>query len=342
MSVLLIAPYRQTDGWGRKSLEFAKDMAKLKGDELCLRPLYYSYNNLRNDIGDLEKYEQNNVESKDVLIQFGLPMNLAYNGDFNENIAVTMVDSHIKDLGWTQSLNLFDAVVVFSDNEKKLLEESGVTTGITVHSLGDKPFAGMQDMGLNLDLYKNTVKFYTDASPSESSGLTETIAAFLSSYYVCDNVMMFVFCDSNEKEAVMKLIEETKERLGIFTDKRNYKDVAVVNSKDETLLNYAHANFDCYINVEYGGKINDSLSNAMRYAKPSIVLDVLNINDEYPLSVQSCEQICLLNNRPMPGINSGRNSWRVPSSTDIGRKMKMVNSEVVDKCKQYILSYNKG
>jgi hypothetical protein len=342
MSVLLIAPYRQTDAWGNKSLQFAKLIEEQYRDkDLCIRPFYYNLANLRNDIGDLEKYEYNKVTSKDVLIQFALPMNLSYNGDFDKNIAVTMVDSNVKDLGWDVTLNLFDEIYVFSENEKVLLQDSSVTSKIAVINLAEENSDGYQDLGINLQYYKNSTCFYTDASPSESSGLRETVAAFLSNYHASADVSMFVFCEDHEKNQVKQAIDEVKEKLGIYSDDRNYRDIAIINSKAEPILNYAHANFDCYINVEYGGKINGYLSNALRLCKPSIMLDTFKgLNSDYPLLVESCDQICLLKERPMPGINSGRHSWKVPSSTDIARKMKLIDNEVVEKCKQYILSYN--
>ena len=347
MSVLLVAPYRQTDAWGMKSLQFAKMISDegegwFKDNNLCMRPFYYNMNNLAKDIGDLEKYEYNKVDEKQILIQFGLPLSLCYDADFDKNIAVTMVDSHVKDLGWTTTLNLFDEIYVFSDNEKRLLEESDVTVKITVVNLKEEVSVEAHDVGIvNLDYYKKGLTFYTDASPSESSGLRETIAAFLSNYSACDNAHMFVFCDDNEKESVRKLIDEVRNMLGIYSDDRNYKDIAIINNKSKPILNYAHEHFDCYVNVEYGGKINGSLSKALKIGKPSLVLDTLvGINTDYPLLVESSEQLCMLRTRPMPRINSGRDSWRVPSSADIARKMKLIDNEVIEKCKQYLVSYN--
>jgi hypothetical protein len=42
----------------------------------------------------------------------------------------------------------------------------------------------------------------------------------------------------------------------------------------------------------------------------------------------------------MFGINAGMNSWKTTSSFEVARVMKMVNSETLEECKQYILKSN--
>lgn len=335
MSILYIAPYRQRDKWGRVSRELAVSLVQ-QMDDICIRPLYYSTHNSLTDIGMLSEYESKMIEEKDVLIQFGLPTHLNYNGEFKKNVAITMVDSKVDNLGWHLKLNLFDNVFVFSENQKELLIKSGVTSNISVIDTELQYDTTIHDMKINLD---NKFSFYTDASPNDSSGLRETLCAFLATFSIADNATLFVFCNDGESDAIKKSVDDTKEALGIYSDSRNYPDVAIISGKDISLMNYAHANMDCYIDVNYNKETSIHFKYATRFGKP--VITTLNEIPNYPLSVECMEQICMLRKRPMAGINSGHDSWMVPSTKSISEKMSMItsNDDIRDMCKQIILGF---
>ena len=341
MSAMIIGPYRQQDQWGKKCLSFIKHFVDTNwySGSLCIRPLYYNITNPVKDIGDLEQYEYNQLESKDVLYQFALPMTLNYNGDFDENVAVTMVDSRIDHMGWTEKLNMFDEIIVFSEVEEQLLLDSGVTAQISVLDLKEENLAPIAELGLHENYFNNTT-FYTDAPCNDTSGLREILEAYLSSYSITDKVTLFVFSQENEKEQLAERIESTKKRLAIYKDQRNYPDISIIGSREDAVVNYGHDKFDCYIYVGYGGKLPRQAKVALQMNKPSIVLDTVDIDDKYPFYAKTSDQICLTSSRPMFGINAGINSWKTTSSFEVARVMKLVNSETLEECKQYILKSN--
>ena len=105
MNVFFVGPYRQSDNWGKVSRSFLRLLHSQENVDVVSRPIFYNINSTVKDIGVLESGEHKKLSERDILIQFGLPITFVYDGTFKKNIAVTMVESKVENIGWTTSLN---------------------------------------------------------------------------------------------------------------------------------------------------------------------------------------------------------------------------------------------
>jgi hypothetical protein len=344
MNVLFTGPYRQSDNWGKVSREFLKLLYSQKDLNVISRPVYYNVNGSLKDIGELEECEYKKLEEeKDILIQFGLPITFVSNSSFKKNIGITMLDSKVKNIGWSKYINLLDEIIVFSEQEKTLLEDSGVDIKITV--LDFMPFSFDNNISENIKI-ESTGKFmfYTDAKASDSSGIEQTLTSFLSTFTSIDNVGLLIFTNKQEHEYIENAVKTTKAKLGIFEDERNYPSLNIVPDKSQEILNYAHNTLDCYISIANNSTLNTQVMQAFMFVTPSIILDTCgNIFDgDYPLFAKSQETICATNNRTYPNMNCGIDTWREASELSLSKLMRDVynDNNVVKLSKEIIESFN--
>ena len=198
MNVMFVGPYRQNDSWGMVSRNFLEYIYNHASEDINLitRPIYFNQqavNKIHSYIEDSESKKLTN--DRDILIQFGLPSYLNYNGTFKKNVAVTRIECNVKNTDWPYHLNMFDEVVVFSDLEKNLLEESGVTTKIL--NAAAPYFGGItvaKDKIEKFENFGNKFVFFSTASASERSGTEAVVTAYLSQYSVLDKVMLVLSC----------------------------------------------------------------------------------------------------------------------------------------------------
>lgn len=322
MGILYIGPYRQTDEWGRTARAFARSLARTFKDKVVMRPIWFNNEEAFNSELDIAEYEWRKVEEKDILIQHGLPGYLNYNGDFRVNIAITSIDCNVKNTDWPYHLNLFDKVLVFSLYEKELLIESGITSDII--ALEHPPVDIINDKE-DLNFKYNGHIYYTSASTDAKSGFLEVVVSYLSQFNILDNVILVAFSD-NAKD-IEKMIEEIKDSLGIYHNKKGYPNIAIVNRQDPKVLNYAHDNFNTFIDVGYNSGASQNILNSIIYGGLPIVLDTCRIMDDYDLSVKSSESIPYYKKRPLPELYSGAHSWRVPCPISLGKKMKDIYND---------------
>ena len=345
MNVFFVGPYRQSDNWGKVSRSFLRLLHSQENVDVVSRPIFYNINSTVKDIGVLESGEHKKLSERDILIQFGLPITFVYDGTFKKNIAVTMVESKVENIGWTTSLNQMDQIIVFSETEKRLLEESGITTEIT--ALEVAPFAFDNSMSEEIKIESNNrTIFYTDARPSDSSGLEQTITSYLNTFTSGDNVGLIVFSNQNEQEAVQKVIEDTKQKLSIFSDDRNYPSISIVPNKNQDILNYAHNNLSFYISIANNSVIGNEVMQAFMFNRPVILLDtygkVLDGDSEYPLVVKSNEVVCKTTSRSYPSMNYGKDTWNQACEVSLSKIMLDVYNKdnIVQLSKELIGKFN--
>ena len=261
-----------------------------------------------------------------------------------------MVDCRIDNLSWVYHLNLFDEIIVFSEYEKIMLEQSGVK--VKISNLICPPIELDTSLTEFEHHFKDSYTFYTTASADQKSGLKETIIAFLSSFTVLDNNILAILCDDSESESIQKEIEHIKTSLGIFKNHNNYPNIAVINNQEQGIVNYAHSIFDCYISVPYNSTIDRQVIHAFSNNTPCILLDTCKSQIhppswphqavDYPLLVRGTEEVSLYNHRPIPYMYSGEQNWIKPMIVDIKNKMKAACSDarVMDMAKEKIYKFN--
>lgn len=321
-NILYIAPYRQIDEWGKNSKAFLNLLLNNNNIDLTIRPVWFNHNNNYYEESNLiEKYEFKKIKNKDILIQYGLPNYLNYDGSFKKNIAITHIDCHTNNIGWDEHLNLFDKVIVFSEFEKQILLESNIKTDI--FNFKYPPFYGNTNDNIkeiNLGHLKNNFIFYASLSKDIKSGIKELLTSYLSSFDTLDNVILILLHNENDFE---KEIDNIKNLLNIYGDHEYYPNIALINYSDE-IINYLHLNGDCYIDVSYNSRISQHTLKAIYNQKPILLLENSKIMDEYPLYVKTHDEIINYNNRPIYGLYSGEYSWKIPNTCDLRNKLKQI------------------
>jgi hypothetical protein len=324
MEILYIGPYRQNDEWGYTSKAFATALSDMNDIDLILRPVYFNHETQSLDTDHLEQYEFKKAKKKDILIQHGLPSALNYNGDFRLNIAITSIDCKINDTDWVQHLNLFDKVVVFSEMEMHLLQESGVTVNIV--PFGYPPlFHNFQKHDLNLQFTQKT-KFYTEGSLATNSGTREIIIAYLSKFYILDDVLL-VIATSQPKE-LEEEIKKIKQKLGIYVNDDLYPNIAIINNNSLQVMNYLHEYCDVFIAVGYNMRISQQVLKAMLFNSIPITLQSSGFMEGRV--VTGSNQQILYSDRPITRLYSGRDTWYVPDTGSLSKELYQTYLDLKD------------
>ena len=335
-NILYIGPYKQNDEWGLNSKAFLGLLQTYYGSNVVSRPIWFTSEDRMHEGFHLLQCEQNKLNSFDVIIQHGLPNRLSYNGNFKKNIAVAKVDSRIKNTNWVDNLNLFDKIIVFSQYEKLMLEESNVVKPIMAF---DFPpiFLSSNIQDFNLNFGKNTV-FYTKGSLNEKDGIKEIMMAYLLSFSKLDNVLLLIVTD--DKEAIEQEINKQKQLLGLYNPSNNdyYPNIGIINPLSDVILNYLHEKADYYIHTFYDSVPTQDLLKAIIFNHTPIVLDTCaNIFDkEYDFIVSSIKAPCLLKNRPVSQICIGYNDCQCPNIKSLQNKMTLAYTSKNSKDKSII------
>lgn len=322
MNVFYVGPYRQKDSWGSTSRNYLKFLSKHA--DVVARPIYYNSSDTSFEIDkELQDLESKKLEERDIIIQHGLPYNLIYDGSFNQNIAVTHVSSRIDNTSWVANLNLFDKIIVFSEAEKEMLTKSGVDVEIYAYHFPPNYESNFEVTSLPIVSNGKTI-FYTSGSTIDnSSGLTQTLLAYLSEFNVTDNVMLIVF---SEQQDLGQMIDNMKRSLGKFENDDHYPIVGVVNNTQPSIINYAHKFFQCYVDVSFGGIPDANVLKATSLNKLLILLDSNKMfSDDYDFYVDSQEEVVYQSTeRPIKGMTSGEFTWKVPNTGSLKKKMRLV------------------
>lgn len=329
-NVLYIGPYRQLDEWGMNSRAFAKMLSQQEGVNLVLRPVWFNQDSHMVDIGDLSKYENKQiVGEKNVLIQHGIPSFLNYDGSFEKNIAVLSVDCKLNNQ-WKMHLNLFDEVLVFSDYEKQLLEDSNIQTNVC--GLNRPPMFDSKEMQ-RFEFNVKGLIFYTNVSLDKKSGIREIAMAYYSECSIRDDCILILCCTPDNASKIEELLNEIKVELGIYSNNGFYPHVGVAPVDDIATMNFMHEKGDYYIDASYNCRISQNSMSAIRHNSKLILLETCKslFEGEYPLLINSKEEIITYKERPIKNLYTGDSTWKVPDVVHLKSIIrKCCNKESVD------------
>jgi len=337
LDVLYVGPYRQNDEWGYTSKALATLLSSQEDVNLVLRPVWFASQGEAQDIENIEQYENGELSTKDILIQHGLPSFINYNGDFKKNIAVLAVDGRIDNTGWLYNLNQMDQIVVCSESEKKLLEESGVESS-KIAAFPFPPFFLTASCHI-LDLNLSGTSFYTVGSLDTKSGLLETLTAFLSTFNIGQAVNLIVACPNAEQ--VQAKVKELKDSLGIYKQGSYYPNIMVINSDKLEVVNYLHHAADFFIDVSYNAIPSQNLLRSIARGSIPIVPDTVNLFDDNPFAVGTYEEVCVYPDRPVANLWCGESTWSKPIMNSLREKMieATLQGESVEIAMQRLLSF---
>lgn len=315
IDVLYVGPYRQNDEWGYTSKAFATLLAA-QNINLVLRPVWFTGEHQSQDVDVLEKYEENKLSTKDILIQHGLPSYINYNGDFKTNIAVLTVDSRIDNTDWIYHLNLMDKIIVFSHQEAQILISSGICRDKVLNFEFPPLFLINKTEPLNMHLFGTT--FYTIGTMDTKGGMLEVLTAYLSAFDISSSVNLIVCTSDRESDKVQAKVAELKSSLGIYESPLYYPNVLVINSSSNEVLNYVHQKGSFYVDMGYNCVPSQNLLRAVVNGSIPIVPDTIDIfGNDYDFYVETNEVIPVYPERPVKGLWSAEFSWTRPNTLSL-------------------------
>jgi len=328
--VLYIGPYRQNDTWGYYSKSVATLLSNMDVN-LALRPIWFTAAERAADIENLKQYEDVRLEHFDILIQHGLPSSLSYNGRFKTNMAITKIDCNIFNIGWHETLGLFDQVIVLSEIEKQILLDSGAKYPVQNLFCCPPTLTTAQDFEFDVE----GTTFYTRGSLDLLSGLRETLAAYLSEFTILDNVCLIIATDQEQR--TQQLIEGLKNSLNIYTNKQHYPAIAVINQDNRHVMSAIHQKFTYFINMSYNSGLCEDTALAIVNNSTPIVIDTCNIAKDYCFAVDSITETMLHDQRPLPNLFSGEFTWKKPSIASLKNKLRLAyTQETSDQLKEQL------
>ena len=316
-NVLYIGPYRQGDGWGKTSLSFLKALST-KNINLTSRPIWLNSDAVYYDVPEVEQYELDVYDKYDILIQYSLPNKSVYNADFGTNILVTTIDCRIDDTGWLQNIGLFDKIVVFSELEKRFLQNAGLSNHIIAFKY---PPLHVETELYNINIDIDGLKLYCTKDISERSGLDELLKAYFHTFTANDDVMLLIPTDDTKK--IQEYIQLVKTRMGMYNNLNMYPRIGHINSKQQSVINTLHRQCDVYIDVSYDLKLNNNIMNAVINNSIPVVLDTCTVGKK----VSSIERFTSYLQRPLSHMYSGRYVTRAPCELSLADQLKKLYEE---------------
>ena len=322
-NVLYIGPYRQNDEWGFTSRAFASLLSKQEDINLFIKPIWFNQDHTFVDIGNLTEYENKKMlpEEKEILIQHGIPTYLNYHGDFEQNIIVLSIDCNIENTNWSDHIGLFDKILVFSDYEKKLLEQSKID--IPIVNFNHPPIFenfNVTDINFNFE----GLKFYAKVSLDKKSAIEEIVSAYLSAFQIPDNTLLTLCVPPNENAKIAELVEKIKKELGINHNLDYYNHIAIASIDAIESMNFVHDKSDYFIDCSYNCRISQDILKAIIFKSTPIILDTCSslAGKDYEFLVKSNDQLVRYENRPIKDLYSGENSWKVPSTSSLRKILR--------------------
>jgi glycosyltransferase involved in cell wall biosynthesis len=279
MNALFIGPYRQNDGWGIASREYIKAISS-QISNLTTRPVYFIQQNV--DPGkQIVEYENSRYKSYDVVFQKTLPHCITIDKKIKKNVGMFFLETNnISKSICVNSLNKLDEILVNSNQEKKTLIESKITTKIKVISQPldiefiDRNRENKIDISSNRT---NSFKFYSIGEYIERKNFKDLIIAFHLAFKNTDNVSLIIKTSKpgqNSQQAKQEIendFSQIKKKLNI---KQHYKRELVITERlsDEDMIGL-HNSCDCFVMPSYGEAFCRPAAEALILGKTPIVTD---------------------------------------------------------------------
>ena len=248
MKILYIAPYRQADEWGETSRHFLEALL-LTGYDISIRPVFFSTAVVPELSDRLEDLEQKKYDHYDVVIQKSLPDVLEFNGNFDRNIGLCLLETSRCDrIQWHRNMNFMDEIWTNSFSQLDMLRANGVT--VPVHNVGTPIDVSIFDKTYSpLDIQDRigNYNFYYIGEFSDRSNLEALILAFHSEFDHFEPVNLIINTNTTQ-DILGNFINTIKSNMRIYENVEQYKNetgiLPILQGEDEYKL---HQSGDCFI-----------------------------------------------------------------------------------------------
>ncbi len=267
-NILYIGPYREFSGMGNAARAYIKALIKT-GHNISVRPIFNVYKNypIENTDQDIYELESNFSKKYHKVIQHCYPHQVSYNKKFDQNIAITNVDSFGQNTTTSQYLSAVDTVVVGSDFARNELKDKIQTPVIVIPEPIDcEQISQYQEINYKQD--RDTFNFYCISDYIVRKNINTIMLCFskLSAYY--EHIELVIKTKSysgsdidikNELEFKISEIYETLRNSNLKKPK------VVIGETQTDAIYYIHNNNDCIINVAGAESFGYSVLEALAF-----------------------------------------------------------------------------
>ena len=326
MKILYIAPYRQNDEWGETSRHFLEALI-LTGYDITARPVFFSTNVVPELSDEFEYLEQKKHNHYDVVIQKSLPDILEFNGNFDRNIGLCIMETSRCDrLQWHRHMNFMDEIWTNSMSQVDIMKNNGVT--VPVHSVGtpiDVSIFETTHQPLDIQDGVGNYNFYYIGEFSDRSNLEALLLAFHSEFEYFEPVNLIINTTTSQ-EALGNFINTIKTNMRLYPKIEQYKNeigiLPLLKQEDEYKL---HQSGNCFILPSRYEAFHKHTINALGFGNTVLVGDNTGMaefipNKDWHVSTQ--ETIAYVSQPPLPYIYTGREHWHRINTVALCKKMR--------------------
>lgn len=337
MNILFIGPYRQNDGWGLAAKSYIRALASTKHN-LSICPNFLATVSPNTQLeDDLKQYESSRYSHYDMVIQKTLPHSLFLNKKISKNIGLFVLETNdISHSECINNINTMDEIWVPSEQEKKCLLKSNVTTNIKVISqpLDTDLIHKVKDYKLDLGSSINqTVKFYFIGEYIERKNIKDLVTAFNLAFDSTQPVSLIIKTSlpgksSGESRVIIEQeIDKIKQKLSI--GQRHKKEIVITERLSYEEILGLHNACDFFVMPSYGEAFCRPAAEALCLGKTPIVTENTGttdfVNNENGFIVKSYRSPVICNNRPVSNdidIYTANEYWYQISIYDLIDKMR--------------------
>lgn len=338
MNVLFLGPYRQNDGWGLATKNYIRAVAT-KYPKLTIRPLFLASSSNNDLEPDLLKYENTHYDHYDVVIQKTLPHCLSYNGHFDKNIGLFVLETNdLSNSECISNINRMDEIWVPSNQEKKCLLKSGVNKPVHTISqpLDTELLKNNKDHKIGFsEIINRTFKFYFVGEYVERKNIHDLILAFNLAFDINQPVSLIVktsisgMSPQESSKIIESDLEKIKKKLSI--SQRYKKEIIISERLSDKDMVGLHNACDCLVAPSFGEAFCRPAAEALCLGKTPIVTDNTGmidfIDNNNGFIVKSRKIPVFIENRPLSrdfDIYTSNEYWYQIDIYDLISKMQNV------------------
>ena len=342
MNVLFIGPYRQVDEWGRKSRSLLQAI-KNAGHSVTSRPIFLAPHPNFNSY--LEMCEFNTSNDYDVLIQFLLQPYAIYEGSFAKRVGIfntetiprnlplsSLTKELLMDEIWTDSVLLKNSLQSSLDNYGGNVSVRAIPPLLDTSDLpADEPFLSIR--GSDPEIRDRFIFYYIGNIAEEKSGFKEACVAFLSTFSKSDSVALVATPEVPiADEHIDQIMGECRTLVGQSKNAIHHPLIKVIRPQNGILQTSErialHKECDCMVAPHYSLSMNSLVLEAALYGNAPIVNKGNACyewwkDDRGVWGIDSYEEICFTNERPLPYRFTSEESWHKPIVKSIGDVMQV-------------------
>ena len=331
-NILFIGPYRQQDGWGVASRDYAKAFLHSQ-HEVTLNPIYLS-TNVKTSYEDkwLDIAEKKVHHDYDIVIQNCLPPYFCKFADVM-NVGLCFFEScNLQHIPWIDNINLLDMLLVASDFEKQSLIKAGVTIPIKVLPIPCDVSKFNEKLTLKqLFNYGHQFKFYCIGEHNRRKNVEDMILAFHREFIYDENVALVIKLSGASSEeltrSISQQLQSIKKNCGLYPHESKYRQEILITDRltDKEII-ALHNSCDCYVSSAFGESICLGALDALGFGKTPIVNKNSGttqfIDNRTGFLVNSFEVPAIDRMRPLKELYRTQDTWFKIDVLDLQKQMR--------------------